>query len=155
MFQPLIVTDLDSQADLVRDARYGMIETVDGRFSRIVLRRWPKLISWPDVLVFGRLHHRRCSGNRCRLYFNRPRRFPNFLSVPYIVSSRGTTYDTFLMIGQTLDQIAKLKGTDAIVCHVVNNALSDRIMERFGWERHCLHRWGRHFIKRFYGEYPV
>ena len=132
-----------------------MIEAVDGQFSRLVVRSWPKIISWPDVLVLGRLHHRRCSGNRCRLYFNQPRRFPNFLSVPYIVSSHGTSYKTFLATAHALDQVAKIKRTDALLCHVVNRSLSDRIMERLGWERHCLNRFGRHFIKRFYGEYPM
>jgi hypothetical protein len=155
MFQRPTVTDLDAQADLIRRVRYGMIETVNGQFSRLVVRRWPKLISWPDVLLLGRWHHRHCLGDRCRLYFNRPCRFPNFLNIPYIVSSHGTSYRTFLAAARALDRVAKIKGTDALLCHVVNQALSDRIMERFGWERHCLHRWGRHFIKRFYGEYPI
>lgn len=155
MFERRIITDLDEQADLLHDVRYGMIEAIDGRFSRLVVRSFPKLTSWPDVLLFGRLHHRHCPGNRCRLYFSRPRRFPNFLSISYIVSSRGTTYQTFLATARMLDQVAKRKGIDAMLCHVVNDSLSDRIMERSGWERHCRHRWGRHFIKRFYGEYPV
>ncbi|MGD9126372.1 MAG: hypothetical protein PVH19_03250 [Planctomycetia bacterium] len=150
-----MVTDFEGQTDLLRAARYGVIEAVDGQFSRVVLRSWPKLISWPDVLVLGRLHHRRRSGNRCRLYFNQPRRFSSFLSIPYIVSSRGTTYRTVLAALAALDRIAKLKQSDALLCHVVNHALSDQMMERVGWERHCLNRFGRHFIKRFYGEYPV
>lgn len=154
MLKRRIVTDLHTQADLLRTARYGMIEAIDGQFTRVVLRTLPKVISWPDVLILGRLHHQRRQGNQCQLYFTQPWRFPNFLSVPYIVSSRGTTYRTILAALATLDRIAKIKRTDALLCHVVNRSLSDRMMERVGWERHCPHRFGRHFIKRFYGKYP-
>ena len=149
------ITDLEVQADLLHHARYGMIEAIDGRFTRIVLRPIPKWVSILDVWIWGRFHHGHRSGDRCRLYFNQPRRFSSFLSIPYIVSSRGATLRTVIAALETLDRIAKLKQTDALLCHVINRSLSDRMMQRFGWERHCPNRLGRHFIKRFYGKYPI
>jgi hypothetical protein len=52
-----------------------------------------------------------------------------------------------------LDEIARIKGAHAIVCHVTNGRISDRLLRRWGWEAHCLNWKGRHFIKRFYGRY--
>jgi hypothetical protein len=53
-----------------------------------------------------------------------------------------------------LQEIARIKRTDAIVCDVTSSRISDRLLARAGWERHCLASPRRHFIKRFYGEYP-
>jgi hypothetical protein len=53
-----------------------------------------------------------------------------------------------------LDEIARLKRSDALLCDVSNWRISERLMARFGWEPHCPSRWHRHYIKRFYGEYP-
>jgi hypothetical protein len=54
-----------------------------------------------------------------------------------------------------LDEIARIKGIDALVCEAWNLRLSDRLLRRCGWERHVLHSRRRHFIKRFYGRYPA
>ena len=53
-----------------------------------------------------------------------------------------------------LDEIARLKQTDAIDCDAANLRISDRVLERFGWEPHRPSKWHRNFIKRFYGVYP-
>jgi hypothetical protein len=53
-----------------------------------------------------------------------------------------------------LDEIARIKQTDAIVCDVRNARISDRLLRRWGWESHVPQSRRRHFIKRFYGEYP-
>ncbi len=53
-----------------------------------------------------------------------------------------------------LDQIAWLKQSDALVCDAWNDRLSERMAARYGWEPHLSSRWHRHFIKRFYGDYP-
>ena len=54
-----------------------------------------------------------------------------------------------------LDAIAELKHINAIVCHVTNERITDRLLHRWGWEEHCQDWPGRHFIKRFYGNYPT
>ena len=54
-----------------------------------------------------------------------------------------------------LDEIARLKQSDAILCEVANWRISREMLARFGWVPHCPSRWHRHYIKRFYGEYPA
>ena len=57
----------------------------------------------------------------------------------------GTSYATFRAALVVLDAIAELKRTDAIVCDAANMRLSDRLMERLGWEPHKPQRWHRNF----------
>jgi hypothetical protein len=53
-----------------------------------------------------------------------------------------------------LDEIARIKRSDAIMAHVTTSSVSDRLMRRWGWEPHLESTGQRHFIKRFYGVYP-
>ena len=147
------VTDLNSQPDALNLRRHGVIEAVDGRFCRVLLRPFPKMVSIPEVLLGGWLRRRR-RGNRCLLFYDQPRRFPSFLSVKYIVSSRETTYGTCCRVLEALDEIARIKGTEALLASVANWRISRRLLARWGWEPHCRSRWRRHYIKRFYGSYP-
>ena len=54
----------------------------------------------------------------------------------------------------TLDEIARIKGSDAILTDAANFRISDRSLRRHGWERHTKARYHRNYIKRFYGQYP-
>jgi hypothetical protein len=148
------VTDLDRGADVLRRRAYGVIEAVDGRFSHVRLRPFPKLVSVADVALWGRWYHEKRLGDRCRLYYNQPRRHRNFLAVKYVVSARGTSYRTFRRVLEVLDEIARLKGTDALLCELATWRITTGMMERWGWEPHYPSRWRRHYIKRFYGSYP-
>lgn len=148
------VTDLAQGAHVLRRRRYGVIEAVEGRFHRVLLRPFPKMVSLPEVLFLGRWHHRRRQGDRCLLYYNQPGRFPNFLALSYIVSGRGTGYATFLRTLEVLDEIARIKHSDALLANVASWRISRRLLARQGWEPHCPSRWQRHYIKRFYGAYP-
>jgi hypothetical protein len=143
------VSDLTSSVESVRCRRYGVIEARDGRFHRLRLRPFPKIASVPDVFWLGGLLHRFVPGNRCWLYYNQPRRFPNYLAVMSIVSARHTTLATVRRVLQTLDEIAAIKGVDALLCDAANWRLSTAIMCRWGWEPHCPSYWHRHFIRRF------
>ena len=53
-----------------------------------------------------------------------------------------------------LDEIARIKQTDALLADVLNFRLSAPLLARYGWVPHKPNRWHRHYIKRFYGEYP-
>ena len=154
--QPLFetVTDLSSGADVLRRRAYGVIEAVEGRFRRIRLRPFPKLASVPEILLVGGTIHRHRRRDRCLVYYNQPRRFRNFLAVKYVVSSRGTKLATVCRALEVLDEVARLKGTDALLCDVANRRLSSAVLARWGWEPHCPSRWHRHYIKRFYGSHP-
>jgi len=148
------VTDLDEGAEVLRSRAYGVIEAADGRFRRVVLRPFPKLVSLPEILLVGKWYHRRHPGDRCLLYYNQPRRFPSFLAVTYVISAHGTALSTVRRALEVLDEIARTKGSDALLCDVANWRISGRLMARWGWEPHCPSRWHRHYIKRFYGSFP-
>jgi hypothetical protein len=149
------VHDLRVGADVLKRRPYGVIETEDERLKAVHLRPWPKIISASEVSFLGRRYHRSASGNRCLLYYNQPRSCPNFLALKYVVSSFRGTLRTFRGALVVLDEIARLKGSDAIVCELANLRISDRLATRWGWEPHVEHSRRRHFIKRFYGNYPT
>ncbi|HEV3024600.1 MAG TPA: hypothetical protein VGX76_19125 [Pirellulales bacterium] len=148
------VTDFAERADVVRRRRHGVIEIIEGRFHRLRLRPFPKLGTLANVYLSGRWFHRHWTGNRCRLYYDQPRACPNFLALKYVVSTRDATLSTFHTALVVLDEIARLKRTDALLCDVANLRISDRLMARWGWQQHKPQRWHRNYIKRFYGVYP-
>ncbi len=156
MHNPLwqTITDWETSQEFVRRRRYGVIETSAGKLIAIHLRPWPKLLAWPEVLPVGPAYHARGQADRCLLYYNQPRNFPNFLAVKYVVTTKATHYATFIAAFATLDAIAQLKQTDALLCDAFNRRLSDRLLQRHGWVPHKPQRWHRNYIKRFYGEYP-
>jgi hypothetical protein len=149
------ITDLSAGAEVIHRRSYGVIETAAGRFVGIRFRPYPKWASLPEVLYWGERRHRRWSDDRCLLYFNQPWRFPNYLAVPYVVSGQGTKLATFYATLAALDAVARIKRSDAILADVLNIRISDRLLARQGWSPHKPSRWHRHFIKRFYGEYPA
>jgi hypothetical protein len=131
-----------------------VIEMADGGFRCVRFRPFPKIITAPQVLCFGRNYHRFCSGDRLWLYYNQPWRFPNFLALKYVVSTRQSSLGSLARALDVLDYIASLKRSDALLCDVSNWRVSDKLIGRWGWVPHCPSRWHRHFIKRFYGDYP-
>lgn len=143
------VTDLKSGVEPIRQRRYGVIEAREGHFHRVRLRPYPKIASVPEVFWLGGWYHRLVPGDRCWLYYNQPRRFPNYLAVLSIVSARDTSLSTLRRVLQTLDEIARIKGADALLCDAANWRLSTAIMCHWGWEPHCPSYWHRHFIRRF------
>jgi len=145
--------DLASDADLLRRCPYGVIEVRGEQLAAIHLRPWPKFVSLLDVF-FGNWYHDHVPGDRVRLYYNQPRRFPNFLTLKYVISARGTTWATFHRALATLDEIARIKSSDALLCDAANFLISPRLLAREGWQPHTNSRWHRNYIKRFYGEYP-
>ena len=148
------VTDLRSDEDVLRRRRYGVIEICDTRLARIHLRPFPKLISLAGAVWLGRVNHKRLAGDRCWLYYNQPLWHSNFLSVMYIVSARDCQFATLKAAMTVLEEVARIKGSDAALCDVTGGPISDRLLAREGWQQHCLDSFGRHYIKRFYGDYP-
>ncbi len=148
------VTDLVDQADVLARRPYGVIEMVDGRFRRVLLRPYPKMLLGPEALVFGAMHHRYRRGDRLLLYYNQPWRFRNFLALKYAISARETSMVSIARALDVLDEIARLKRVDGLLGDVSNWRISPRLLARFGWQPHCPSRWHRHYVKRFYGDYP-
>ena len=148
------VTDIQAQAAVLRDRTYGVIETANDCFVAVHLRPFPKWGSLLECWWDERMKRHR-AGNRCWLYYNQPWGLRNFLALMYVASYKDTTLATFHGALVVLDEIAKLKKTDALVTDVTNPRISDRLLKRNGWEQHCLESPGRRFIKRFYGKYPT
>lgn len=153
MFWPETTINLNDAADLVRRRRYGVIRVEAGTFHSLTLRPWPKLISRLEIETLGRWKHRQ-GGDRVRLHYNFPISSPGFLTLAYIESTRETTWKTLRRSLEVLDWVAQARGANASVCELSNEKISSRLMNRLGWETHCEHLSGRHFIKRFYGQYP-
>lgn len=150
------VTDLHDEAgaELLRTWSYGVIEIADEKLVGVHLRPWPTLVSVPEVWL-GQLFHRWTAGNRCWIYYNVPFGCPSFLAVTYAASYRDTTLGTIRLGMETLDRIAAIRRTDALVCEISLSKIPPALCRRWGWEPHCANQIGlRHFIKRFYGEYP-
>ena len=134
---------------------HGVIEAAAGRVERVTRRRWPTTVVAASLFAptsFGKL---RGAPDRCRLYFNQPRSCPNYLTLKFVATTPGTSYATFRAALIGLDALAQLRGIDAIVCEAANPRISERLLARLGWERHHLRSRRRHYIKRFYGEYPA
>ncbi|MFZ1935635.1 MAG: hypothetical protein WCB27_25690 [Thermoguttaceae bacterium] len=149
------ITDLADRGGTLRRCRYGIIEVAEGCFRRVVLRPFPKIVSAPGILLLGGWHHRHCRGDRLRLFYNQPRRFSNFLVLKYVESARDTSMRTLTRALAVLDEIARRKGSDALLCDVANWRITPKLLSRWGWTPHCPSRFHRHFIKRFYGSYPA
>lgn len=148
------VRDLASQAELLRRRRYGVIEAVEGQFHQIHLRPFPKIATVPGIRLFGETFHQRRGGDRIWLYYNQPLGCSNYLVLKYVVSTRQGSFGSLCRVLDVLDEIARLKRSDAVLCDVANWRISRRLLARRGWEPHCPSRWHRHYIKRFYGSYP-
>jgi hypothetical protein len=149
------ITDLRAAADHLRRRRYGVIEMRAGRLAAVHLRPWPKLISIPEALWLGHWHRRLLAGDRCWVYYDQPWMHRNFLAVKYVLSARGCTFATLKGAMTVLEEIARIKRTDAALADVSSARISDRLLARQGWQRHCQPSFRRHYIKRFYGEYPA
>jgi hypothetical protein len=143
------ITDLSTQAELLHRRSHGVIEVAGGRLVGVRLRPWPRIVSLAEARIGGALYHRLWRGDRCRLYFNQTRAFPNYLILKYTVTASGTSWKTFFRALDALDRIAAIKGSDAILCEASNQRISDRLLARMGWEPHCPGSRRRHFIKRF------
>ena len=136
----------------LRAARHGVIVACAAELASVRKSRWP-LIASLDMYFWAVRQHRRETGDRCRLYYSQPRRFPNFLALKFVVSTRDCSLGTFRRALEALDALAELKQCDAILCDAWNPRLTDRALRREGWEPHAAMRWHRNYIKRFYGDY--
>lgn len=126
-----------------------MIDMAAGQLRGVRLRPFPKMVSLLSTVCWGRMYHRFCPGDRCLLYYNQPRRFPQFIALRYVLSGRDTTLATFRGALAVLDEIARLKQVDALLCDAANARISDRLLARWGWQPHAPSRWHRNYIKRF------
>lgn len=147
------VTSLESSDRTLCRCRYGMIEVADGKLIRIQMRPWPKLASVVEARWLSPWKNRWARRDVCRVYYNQPMFHSNYLAFVFLESTPGTQLASISAALKTLDQIAFLKRSDAILAEVSNTKISDRLLVRLGWKSHLPHRSRRHWIKRFYGKF--
>lgn len=123
-----------------------------GRLQRVERRWLTGSVSMAQVWWEGRFG--RPHDDLCWLDYHQPWGMPGFLTLDYVRSGRKAGYRTFVGACHVLDEIARLRGSVAIVAHVSNASISDRLLQRLGWQRHLEHWSGRHWIRRFYDGYP-
>ncbi len=146
------VTRLSSQRQVLLRRRSGHIIVAQTRLLAIHARWWPYFGNHLQAAWDQRF---RRPDDRCEIYYHVPRSAPRFLTLSYIRAGVRTTPATIRAACMVLDEIARIKGSVAIVSQVINHRLSDRILRRWGWEPHCESLGGCHVIKRFYGNYPA
>lgn len=149
----LPVTHVAQHRHLLANRCAGRIVTQAGKLQAIYGRWWPHggnfLQAQWDLLM------RPVASDRCELFYHAPLSAPNFLTVDYMRSGPHTSLGTCYAATLVLDEIARIKQSAAIVCHVTNPRISPRLLERWGWQAHCFNWKGRHYIKRLYGEYAA
>ncbi|MEM6469457.1 MAG: hypothetical protein AAF802_07785 [Planctomycetota bacterium] len=152
LFAPSIVTNPQERPELLKRWRCGRIVVEAGTLKHVKLRRLTGSVSMAQVWWQSR--YGRPDDELCWLDYHQPIGMPAFLTLDYIRSGRKAGYRSFLAACCVLDEIAKIRETQAIVAHVSTASLSDRLLLRLGWERHLAHWSGRHWIRRFYDGYP-
>lgn len=126
--------------------RYGVVAVHNEHEFTIRRRLLPKMPSLWEAWLDSRW--RRLPENNLFLYYNIPYRCSGFMVLAYAQAGRKTSVTTLRTGLSVLDEIAKLKGLHAIVCHATNPKLTERVMVYFGFKRHALQLKGHHYIKR-------
>lgn len=154
IFDTVYAANLKSDVEKLRNRPYGMIEVVEGRLVGIQLRPWPKFISGIEAKWADGWGKSRDKKNQSQVFYSQPMAHRNYLTLSYAVTTLQTSWTTLSYSLALLDYIAYLKKSDAILTEVSNVRISNRLMERLGYEQHLLASKKRHYIKRFYGTYP-
>jgi hypothetical protein len=139
-------------ADVLRRWRCGRIVMRAGKLVEIQHRLTCGSVSVAQV--WWQARYGRNDDDLCWLDYHQPRGMPSFLTLDYIRSGSLAGYKTFVGACHVLDEIARVRGATAIVAHVTNHNISDRLLTRLGWQQHLQHWKGRHWIRRFYDGYP-
>jgi hypothetical protein len=140
------VTRLESCESQIARWRYGEVETCEGQVTGLYARWWPRIGSELDVAMDNYLSQLR--ENSARFYYAFPLRSPGYMTILYAHSGPRTSYATLYRGIETMDAIAKLRRTNAIVCQATNAKLEERTMNRWGYVRHALALGDNHYIKR-------
>ncbi|MFG0254927.1 MAG: hypothetical protein ACF787_07490 [Rhodopirellula sp. JB053] len=144
---------LHSQAESISAITRGRIVMRAGKLAAIEQHWVRSPVSVAQV--WWESNHGRLRGDECLLDYHVPRGLSAFITLDYIRSGSETSYKTFVGACHVLNEIARLRHCSAIVAHVTNVRISDRLLERLGWQRHLEHWRGRHYIRRFYDGYPT
>ncbi|HBJ35186.1 MAG TPA: hypothetical protein DDZ51_10615 [Planctomycetaceae bacterium] len=145
------VTDLRIQSGVLKTWPSGKIRMSGGKLldirCGIVARRSSVARVWLES------RFRSQPPDRCVLHYHSPF-LSRYLSLDLVLAGPQTHLSTIRGACAMLDEIARLRGAVAIFAHVSTTRISDRLLQRLGWQRHLQGESGRHWIKRFYNGYP-
>ncbi|MEE2934510.1 MAG: hypothetical protein VYA84_00770 [Planctomycetota bacterium] len=147
------VSDPIRQASQLRRWRCGRIVMQSGRLVEIQHRLFCGNVSVAQVWLQAK--YRRSDDDLLWLDYHQPIGMHAFLTLDYIRSGTHAGYKTLRGACRVLDEIARIRNAQAIVAHVTNSQISDRLLHRLGWEQHLKQWKGRHWIRRFYNGYPT
>ena len=136
----------------IRNWRCGRILMRAGKLVEIQHRLLCGNVSVAEVWLQAKFGRR--DDDYCWLDYHQPVGMPSFLTLDYIRTGTLASYNTFIGAYHILGEIARIRSSVAVVAHVTNRSISDRLMMRHGWEQHMQHMSGRHWIRRFYDGYP-
>ncbi len=146
------VKDPISGSAQIRRWRCGRIVMQNGHLLHIKKRLMCGSVSMAQV--WWQAKYGRMRDDICWLDYHQPMGMRGFLTLDYVRAGELAGYKTFVGAIHVLNEIARVRGATAIVAHVSNQTISDRFLERQGWERHLENWSGRHWIRRFYEGYP-
>ena len=152
MFRMDAVGDPICGAERLRRWRCGRIVMRAGRLVEIQRRLTCGSVSVAQV--WWQASYGRNDDDICWLDYHQPFGMPGFLTLDYVRAGTLAGYKSLVGACYVLEEIARLRNATAIVAHVTNGNISDRLLQRLGWQRHMEHWKGRHWIRRFYEGYP-
>ena len=126
--------------------RYGEIELSNGSLVAIYRRWWPRIGSQWEACQDSYI--RTLPADSCRAYFAFPVRAPGYMTVLYARGGPNMQYKTIYQAVLAMDEIAKLRDSKAIVCQVISERGTERLMNRWGYVRHAAKLRDNHYIKR-------
>ena len=152
IFWPSPICELgNNEVKILGSWHAGVIETHRGHLRAIRWMPWAKRIS--RLGIWWDRHRRTLPIDHCCLYWHRPWFQSKVVALDYVRSGPQTSVATFHAAVCLLDEVARSSSSLAAVCHVTNQRISERLLQRWGWERHCLNWSGRHYIRRYYDGY--
>ncbi len=130
----------------IRSWRHGVVSTSKGSLRGLWGRWWNYQANLAQAWFDQRF--RPLAEDECWLYYTLPKSTPGFLTLRYIRSGRRASIATVYGSLGILEQIAAIHRSYAIVCSSSNKRLTERMFERWGFERHARRLPGYHYIKR-------
>ena len=127
--------------------RYGEIEVTSGSLVAIHRSWWPRIGSQYEA--YRDSYNRTLPSDSCRAYFAFPFRAPGYMSILYALGGPNMQYKTIYQAVLVMDQIAQVRESKAIVCQVISERGTERLMNRWGYVRHASKLGDNHYIKRF------
>ena len=140
------ITQLDVAMNRLQAIRYAEVVLRKGHFVAIYPRWWPRIASHWDAWKDSYL--RPLNREECRVYYSFPMGSPDYMAINYVVAGPSTSYSTLMRAMMTINTIATSRNASGIVCQATNSRLTERLMSRWGFEKHALSLGDDHYIKR-------